>query len=463
MRSAAMIHHDPPPHHELAAATAPVVIVGLGVTGLSVARHLAARGTPLVVVDSRQDPPGLETLRRELPQVRVELGAFRPARLASAAQLVVSPGIALAHPAIAHAAASGVEVVGDVELFAREVPGTVAAITGSNGKSTVTALLGAIARAAGVDTAVGGNIGTPVLDLLAPDSAALYVLELSSFQLESTWSLRPQVAALLNMSADHLDRYPDMAAYAAAKTRIVDGAAHVVLNLDDPHVAALGAQVPEVFGFSIDGAPGARATLLDRAGECWLALDAEPVAPAASMPLAGRHNLANALAAMAMAAVLDLPRDAMARAIGAFSGLPHRCVQVAEQRGVRWIDDSKGTNVGATVAAIEGIASGRNLVLIAGGLGKDQDFSPLAAPLARHVHTLVLIGRDAAAIDAVAPADTQCMFAADMDEAVALADTAARAGDAVLLSPACASFDMFASYVARGDAFAAALAARGGS
>ncbi len=444
-----------------AARPATVVVVGLGVTGLSVARHLAARGVPLVVVDSRERPPARDALARELPAVDVRTGTFAPALLAAASQIVVSPGVALAEPAIAAAAAKGVEVVGDVELFAREAPAPVAAITGSNGKSTVTALLGAMAEEAGVQVAVGGNIGTPALELLRrDDTPALYVLELSSFQLETTWSLSPAAAAVLNVSADHLDRYPDLAAYADAKARILDGAACAVLNLDDPRVAAMAARAESVRGFSIAGAQGAHATLTAHEGRTWLALGGVPVAPADSVPMAGRHNLANALAAMAMAEALGIPGAAMARAIAAFRTLAHRCETVAEIAGVRFIDDSKGTNVGAAVAAIEGIAHGRDLVLVAGGLSKGQDFAPLAAPLARHVHTVVLIGRDAARIEAVAPASTRCVHAADMDEAVALAAEAARAGDAVVLSPACASFDQFRDYAARGEAFARAVRAR---
>ena len=449
---------DPPTTRP--AATAPVAVVGLGVTGLSVARHLRARDTGVVVLDSRDHPPALEAMRRELPDVSVVLGPFDRRRLASASLIVLSPGVAPAEPAIAAAAAAGVEVIGDVELFAREAPAPVAAITGSNGKSTVTALLGDMARAAGLRVAVGGNIGTPALDLLREPDVELYVLELSSFQLESTSSLAPRVAAILNLSADHLDRYPDMAAYAAAKARILDGAGLAVLNLDDPRVAALAPRALAVSGFSVDGAPGARATVREHQGETWLALDGEPVCPARAMPVAGRHNLANALAAMAMAAGLGIPVEAMAAAIAGFRGLAHRCQTVAERDGVRFVDDSKGTNVGATVAAIEGLARDRDLVLIAGGLGKDQDFAPLGEPLARHVHTLVLIGRDAARIAAVAPEGCRVVHARDLDAAVAAAARAARAGDTVLLSPACASFDQFTSYVARGEAFARAVAAQ---
>ena len=445
------------------ADTAPSVVVGLGVTGLSVARHLHARGEPVVVVDSRADPPGRDALARELPRVPVELGPFRSARLEGASRLVVSPGVPLSDPAIRRAQSRGIEVLGDVELFARLVPAPVAAITGSNGKSTVTALLGDMARAAGVPVRVGGNLGTPALDLLTGDPAELYVLELSSFQLESTWSLAPAVAAVLNLSPDHLDRYPDLAAYGEAKARILEGSRSAVLNLDDAAVAAMAGRDHALLGFSVAGAPGAHGSLVSLGGEEWLALGGEPVLAAARVPVAGRHNLANALAAMAMAHALAIPRPAMIAAIEAFAPLAHRCELVHERDGVRWIDDSKGTNVGATVAAIEGIARGRNLVLIAGGLGKQQDFTPLADPLGEHVHTLVLLGRDARQIDAVAPAGVARRQARDMSEAVRLAGEAAGEGDVVLLSPACASFDQFESYKARGEMFARIVRGEGGA
>ena len=453
MRALAMTHTTNQPQQ------APVLVVGLGESGLSVARHLAARGESVLVLDSRECPPGLARLERELPQVRVRLGAFDAALLAAAPRVILSPGVPLSEPAVQAALAAGVEVIGDVELFAREVPAPVAAVTGSNGKSTVTALLGDIARAGGLRTEVGGNLGPPALDLLQGEAADLYVLELSSFQLETTWSLAPAVAAVLNVSPDHLDRYADLASYVAAKASILSGAEVAVLNLDDPLVARLESDATRVVGFSVLGNPRARAGLVAGDGGPWLALGGEPVAPAASMPLAGRHNLANALAAMAMAEVLGVAREAMVRGIVAFRALAHRCVRVAERAGVSWIDDSKGTNVGATVAAIEGIARGRNLVLIAGGVGKGQDFSALAGPIANHVHTLVLLGRDAAHIDAVVPDGVARVQAASMHEAVRLAAQFARAGDCVLLSPACASFDMFDGYAARGDAYAAAVSA----
>jgi UDP-N-acetylmuramoylalanine--D-glutamate ligase len=265
---------------------------------------------------------------------------------------------------------------------------------------------------------------------------------------------------LLNISADHLDRYTDLAAYVSAKERVFSGAEIAVINLDDAHVMGLRPGSPKVLGFSMSGNPRAHGSLAVRDGADWLMLGERPVMPADAVPLPGRHNVANVLAAITAADALGLPLEAMVRAVMAFNGLSHRCALVVEHRGVRWINDSKGTNVGATVAAIKGLAVGRNLVLIAGGLAKGQDFSPLAAALGRHVHTLVLLGRDADVIEAVAPADLERVHASDMHEAVALAGDAARDGDTVLLSPACASFDQFTNYARRGDAFVQAVQER---
>jgi UDP-N-acetylmuramoylalanine--D-glutamate ligase len=448
------------------------LVLGLGASGLSMARWLARHGARVRVADTRQSPPRAAQLARELPDVPVAVGEFRDEDFARAELIAISPGVALSEPPVARAVQRGVSVVGDIELFAQALPGfghvKVLAITGSNGKSTVTEMAGAMCRAAGVRTIVAGNIGLPALDALSqveqeqatggPRPEA-FVLELSSFQLETTWSLAPAVAAVLNVSADHMDRYPDLAAYVAAKARILAGAEVAVLNLDDPVVARLGHEAGRVVGFSVQGDPRARARVIPGADGDWLALGGDAVVAAASLPLAGKHNIANVLAAMAMAEVLGIAPEAMARGIAAFRGLAHRCMRIARHAGVSWIDDSKGTNVGATVAAIEGIAQGRNLVLIAGGVGKGQDFHALAAPIARHVHTLVLMGRDAPAIDEVVPAGVTRRHAASMPEAVALAARTARAGDSVLLSPACASFDMFDGYAARGDAFAAAVRA----
>ncbi|HEU4516005.1 MAG TPA: UDP-N-acetylmuramoyl-L-alanine--D-glutamate ligase, partial [Steroidobacteraceae bacterium] len=352
------------------------------------------------------------------------------------------------------AVAQGLDLVGDIELFAREAGGRVIGITGTNGKSTVTTLVGEFARAAGIAVRVGGNLGEPALDLLEGPPAAMYVLELSSFQLETTWSLQPEAAAVLNVSPDHLDRYRDLAEYAAAKARIFERAATAIVNLDDALVVRMPRPGQRRVGFSLHRTD-AEFRLLRQAGEDWLAAGAEPVLPLAALALPGRHNAANALAALAVGSVCGLPLAAMAGRLRDFRGLPHRAARVRDRRGVAWIDDSKGTNVGATVAAIDGLDG--PLVLIAGGEGKGQDFAPLGPACRGKVRRAILIGRDAAILAAALEGSCPVDFAATMESADAAADAAARAGDTVLLSPACASFDMFRDYAHRGEAFATAV------
>ena len=429
------------------------VIVGLGRTGVSAARHLAARGHRLVVTDSRADPPGLAELRRLVPEAATALGGFDPAVLEGADQVVVSPGVSLAEPFLRRAAARGFDLVGDIELFAREAGGRVVGITGTNGKSTVTTLVGEFAQAAGVEARVGGNLGEPALDLLEGPPAAIYVLELSSYQLETTHSLQLEAAAVLNVTPDHFDRYRDLAEYAAAKARIFERAATAVVNLDDEIVVRMPKPGQRSVGFSLRR-EDAEYRLLRRGGEEWLAAGAEPILARAELRLPGRHNVANALAALAVGGVCGFAREAMAGVLRRFAGLPHRAERVRDRRGVAWVDDSKGTNVGATVAAIEGLDG--PLVLIAGGEGKGQDFAPLGRACRDKVRQAILIGRDAPILAAALAKSCPVSFADSMDAAVAQADALSRPGDTVLLSPACASFDMFRDYAARGDAFAAA-------
>jgi UDP-N-acetylmuramoylalanine--D-glutamate ligase len=432
------------------------IVVGLGTTGLSCARFLAHQGMMVMVVDSRAEPPMLQELERELPAVETRCGGFDAELLKQAGLLVVSPGIPLSDPAIAAAIDSGVEVIGDIELFARHAKAPVVAITGSNGKSTVTTLLGAMARDAGRDVRVGGNIGTPALELLQETEPDLYILELSSFQLETTHSLKPAAAVVLNVSQDHLDRYAGIPEYAAAKQRIYQGAALKLINLDDAVVASwdggdeswrrftLGApQRPDDFG------------LLAKDDQVWLVKGDELLLPVAELKLAGMHNVANALAALALGESVGLPMAAMLNTLRCFRGLPHRCQWLAQHDGVNWYNDSKATNVGAAVAAINGMAG--RVVLLAGGEGKGQDFAPLREALAAKGRAAVLFGRDAeliaAALDHVVPVER----VRSLNEAVRAARATAQPGDAVLLAPACASFDMFKGYEERGEQFAAAV------
>ncbi len=462
-----MINHEKKQENRTESPLAPnsTLIVGLGKTGLSCVRYLHAQGVSVVVTDSRVTPPGLDALRQELPEVPVYVGGFEPEVFAAATQLVVSPGVPVSEPLIQAALERGVPVIGDVELFVQSAQAPICAITGSNGKSTVTTLVGLMARQSGQTVAVGGNLGEPVLDLLA-DDVALYVIELSSFQLETTPGLRADVAVVLNIAADHLDRYPNLAAYAQTKANIYRRARVAVVNRDDPRVVAMprDAGTSEI-GFTM-GEPNADdfgLRVVD--GESWLCRGATPLMPTSEVALSGRHNLANALAALALWTAIA-PDDGLINALSVlrtFPGLAHRSELVGERDGVRWYDDSKGTNPGATVAALEGLvpdgATGR-AVLIAGGEGKGADFASLRPAVTRAARAVVLIGRDASLIERELSGSVPLCHAADMADAVRQAADLTRPGDCVLLSPACASFDMFDNYAHRGRVFAEAVRRR---
>ncbi|MDF1821598.1 MAG: UDP-N-acetylmuramoyl-L-alanine--D-glutamate ligase [Alcanivoracaceae bacterium] len=425
------------------------LIIGLGKTGQSCLRYLVSQGESPRALDTRAQPPGLAEVRKTFPDTEIHVGGLRSDWLAQARRLIVSPGVSVSNPEINQQAADGKEVIGDIELFARAAAAPVAAITGSNAKSTVTALLAEVVKACGKRALAGGNLGTPALDLLGQD-AELYVLELSSFQLETTYSLDAQVATILNISEDHLDRYSSLGDYIAAKQRIYDGCQVAVWNRDDdatrpqrPVAAQITFGAHAEADYHLDAARG----MLLRRGE--------DLMPVADLQIKGNHNALNVLAVLAMVEALGLDVAHAVDTIRAFPGLPHRCQLVACARGVQWFDDSKGTNVGATLAALNGIgpAIAGKVILIAGGQGKGQDFSPLAAALASFVRHTVLIGEDAALI--AAALDGQSVeIAADMEDAVRKAALSAEQGDAVLLSPACASFDMFSGYEERGQVFA---------
>ncbi|MHA3887097.1 UDP-N-acetylmuramoyl-L-alanine--D-glutamate ligase [Stutzerimonas degradans] len=436
------------------------IVVGLGKSGMSVVRHLARRGLPFAVADTRANPPELATLKAQYPGVEVRCGELDVEFLCRASELLVSPGLAIATPALQAAAARGVKLSGDIDLFAREAKAPIVAITGSNAKSTVTTLVGEMAVAAGRKVAVGGNLGTPALDLLN-DEVELYVLELSSFQLETTDQLNAEVATCLNVSEDHMDRYSGLPAYHQAKHRIFRGARQVVINRDDRLSRPLiGEDVP-VWSFGL-GKPDFKGFgLLEEGGEKYLAFQFETLMPVSELKIRGAHNQANALAALALGHAVGLPFDAMLQTLRSFAGLAHRCQWVGERGGVAFYDDSKATNVGAALAAIDGLGADipGKLVLIAGGDGKGADFSALHAPVARYCRAVVLLGRDAdllfAALDGAAP----LLRVRTLEEAVQQAAACATAGDAVLLSPACASLDMFKNFEERGRLFAAAVEA----
>ncbi|NCF19925.1 MAG: UDP-N-acetylmuramoyl-L-alanine--D-glutamate ligase [Haliea sp.] len=437
------------------------VVVGLGVTGLSCARYLHRRGIPFSVVDTRREPPGLVALRGEMPEVKIYTGVYPLSLVENASELIVSPGVAMDDPLVHHAREADVAVVGDVDLFMREAAAPVIGITGSNAKSTVTELVGQMAKASRLDVGVGGNLGTPALDLLA-DSRQLYVLELSSFQLERAGTLGLEVATVLNISADHLDRHGNMPAYHQAKHRIFRGCRKAVVHRDDPlTIPLVGAEVdvlswrlgePELHGFGL--------RVID--GREWLCRAFEALLPVDAMGIVGRHNVANALAALALGASVGLDEQAMLATLRNFAGLPHRCQLVAEIGGVRYVDDSKGTNIGATEAALAGLGAERNLILIAGGQAKGADFRLLRETVARYCKLLVLIGEDADQLEQALGDCAPVTRASGMERAVQAAAAEAQPGETVLLSPACASFDMFSGYVARGEAFRDAVAALGG-
>lgn len=433
-----------------------VLIVGLGKTGLSCARYLATHQIEVAVTDTRDHPPGLDELQHELPDLAVFVGGFASEAFSRADILVVSPGISVRTPLIAEARARGAEVIGDIELFARNVNAPVVAITGSNGKSTVTSLLGEMAKSAGIDVRVGGNIGTPALDLLHEPVPQLYVLELSSFQLETTNSLNAAAAAILNISEDHMDRYDDLRDYAAAKAKIYLGSGTLVVNWDDARVNAtvqMMGKGREVVGFSLQEPAGNDFGLCQKNAQHWLCTAQQMLLPVDEMRIKGMHNVANALAALALGRAVGIAMEPMLETLKSYPGLPHRSQWVAEIDQVNWFNDSKATNVGAAIAAINGIP-GNQLVLLAGGQGKGQDFTLLRDALSQRVRTVILFGQDADIIEKAIKGCVAIVRVKDMQEAVITARDIAQPGDAVLLSPACASFDMYNGYDHRGNDFA---------
>jgi UDP-N-acetylmuramoylalanine--D-glutamate ligase len=430
------------------------VIVGLGRTGLSAARYLRAHGWRLAVTDTRALPPELAALAALDPAIPLRLGGLDAALLEEALCVVASPGVSLDQPFFAAARHRGLEIVGDIELFARAADAPVAGVTGTNGKSTVTTLLARMARRAGLRVRAGGNLGEPALDLLEAGTT-LYVLELSSFQLETTTRLECRAATVLNVSADHLDRYASIGAYAAAKARIFARCDTAVINLDDPLVVAMPRAARRTLSFSLRATVGADYAVASHQGGWWLMRRGAPLLPVARLKIKGLHNAANALAALALGEALELPLPPMLTELEEFAGLPHRSQWVAEVRGVTYVNDSKGTNVGATLAAVSGLSG--PLVMIAGGDGKNQDFTPLAAAFRGKVRHTVLIGRDAPLVARALEGVCTLETCATLPQAVRAAARAAQPGDTVLLSPACASLDMFRDYAQRGAVFTQAV------
>lgn len=432
-------------------ADARVLIVGLGATGYSAARFLQQTPIKFAVIDSRSHPPQIDKLREQMPDVPVFSGGFDQSAFDVATHLLVSPGVSLNEKAIHKAMQAGVTVLSDIDLFACATDKPIIAITGSNGKSTVTTMLGDMCNAAGVKTAIGGNLGTPALDLLQQD-ADLYALELSSFQLERTTALNANAAAVLNVSADHLDRHDGISGYASEKQRIFRGDGAMILNADDLIVMAMHDPARRCITFSIQQP----ADFYLRRGETEQLMQGDQVLlDAAELNLEGSHNIANALAALALGHAIGLDMNAMCRALKKFKGLPHRMQKVAEIRGVRWINDSKATNIGACIAALQGYD--RKVILLAGGDGKGADMAELTPIVKEKTKAVILMGKDATLIDQALNGCVPTHFADNMKAAVKIAAELAESGDSVLLSPACASLDQYKSYVDRGNQFAQAV------
>ncbi len=443
------------------------LIVGLGKSGQAALHFLMACGVELEAVDTRTELSIIE-LQTVFSQLNIGLGPLDATQLIQFERIVLSPGISRWDPAIEEAAAAGVEVVGDVELFARLTQAPVVAVTGSNGKSTVTTLVAEMAAAAGQTVIAGGNLGIPVLEMLQQKIPELYVVELSSFQLETTESLKTVAATVLNISADHMDRYRDLDHYAEIKMKICREATVAVLPLEDPWVESWlersESRLQQMVGFGLNQPAEDQFGVCQNDGELWLCRGEAALLPVSEMKMVGQHGWRNALAALALGEAAGLPLESMLSALKRFTGLPHRTEWVTEQQGVRWINDSKGTNVGATEAAIAGLddAAGE-IVWIAGGQGKGGDFSPLRSLAERSVRSAILMGEDREQIAAAIEGVTVIHRVENMEEAVAVAANDAVAGDTVLLSPACASFDQFSGFEARGEAFRQAVVQQLGS
>lgn len=454
-----------------------IIILGLGESGYATAKYCAQNKIPFEIIDTRANPPNAQKLINEFPGIQVHTGGFHAEVLKNARTVVLSPGIAKDNPDLVAALPRDpkLEIIGDIEFFARAMSGTLLAnstsvtapiisITGSNGKSTVTTLVGEMAKAAGKKTSVGGNLGIPAMALLKPEQD-LYVLELSSFQLETTHSLKSKVATLLNICPDHMDRYKTLEDYLDAKARIFQHCEQIVMNRQEPLVAKkIPAHIP-IISFGTDPASEGNYGLNEVQGskdgktQLFLAKGKKNLLSTAEMKLFGRHNAVNALAALALGDAVNLPMDAMLSVLREFKGLPHRCEWLREHQGITWINDSKGTNVGATIAAIEGLGNEipGKWILIAGGISKNADFTPLKAIIQHYCRAVVLIGEAAAELHQLLIKSIPLVLAQDLQDAVQKAAKLAQEGDGVLLSPACASFDMFKNFEDRGEKFRVAV------
>lgn len=431
-----------------------IIVLGLGKTGFSVAEFLHGRGRSFLVMDTRSEPPYLEQLKRISVDIPFKSGPFDKNLLADASEIVVSPGLAIEQPEIQYAVERGVSLLGDIDLFLREISAPVVAITGSNGKSTVTTLVGEMAISAGLSVGIGGNLGLPVLEFLKKPEADLYVLELSSFQLETCSELHHHIATVLNVTEDHMDRYSDFNAYRQAKHRIFKGCKAVVQHAEDPLTKPLVPEGVKVINYGFGSQDLKKVSATEVNEEITLNWEFEPLCKASELKVRGKHNLLNALSSLALGIHAGLPLKVMVSALKNYKGLEHRCEFVKSIGGIDFINDSKGTNIGATIAALEGLYrdSGK-IVLIAGGVGKGADFSQLKPAVQKYCRAVVLIGESREEMLGALEPEANLALEDSLESAVMSAKQKAEPGDTILLSPACASFDMFKGFEERGNCF----------
>ncbi len=428
------------------------LVIGLGKTGLSCVKFCLEHGLAVAVTDSRVHPPEEEALKIIAPEIQTAFGGFSEKLIQQAATLIVSPGVSLREPLIEKAIKAGKPYIGDIGLFMQVAMAPVVAVTGSNAKSTVVTLVGEMAKAAGIKVAVGGNLGEPALELLKIPNVQLFVLELSSFQLETTHALRTQVASILNITEDHMDRYANFSDYVNAKQRIYRHCETAVFNRADQNTLPRELVVHQT-SFGLDKPLADNFGVVEQAGDRYLARGEKTFLKVTELGLKGEHNISNSLAALGLALAAGIPETAAISTLKQFKGLPHRCQFVRERHDVTWINDSKGTNVGATVASLLGFGQQKNIILIAGGDGKNADFSPLIIPVKQSVRHAVLFGKDADQIEKTLTRVCHVHRVINLREAVKLSDQLSKKGDIVLLSPACSSLDMFKNFEYRGKDF----------
>jgi len=433
------------------------VIVGLGKTGLSCFRYLSNQGLNVAITDSREEPPELLELRAEFESASVYLGQINEQVLLASDQIILSPGVSLDNKSIKLSIENNIPVFGDIELFCQKAQAPIIAVSGSNGKSTVTTIVAEMTRLAGLKTYVGGNIGIPALDLLSDSTPDLYVLELSSFQLETTYSLNAHASVVLNVSPDHMDRYSSLKDYVNTKKRIYSGQGLMVLNKDEEYIHSIIDSKRDTIYFSLGAPEGENFGLINHNNEVWLSQGNEKIINKNQLKIKGEHNISNALAAMALAGAVNVPTNIMADVLKNFTGLEHRCQLVREIDNVSWYNDSKATNVGACIASITGLCELGNIILIAGGDSKGADLSGLNPIVKKYIKRVFLFGIDANKLADVMGSDVDKEFVNNMNEAVKGASKIADPDDIVLLAPACSSLDMYKNYQQRGDAFISAI------